>query len=239
MPQHRSRRAVQVAVVRLGFGKLVRVWGAVRQITRPVADENLPHATNPKARDERFVHSSGKRAGLPRHPKHPRRRLLGRAHARARWRTSRSPASRVGAVPELVRALAFVKKAAARANAKLGVLDAQRADAIAARLRRPDRRRAARPVRRRRDPGRRRHLDQHERQRGDRQPRARAPGSRRAASYAAPAPERPRQRLAEHQRRLPDGAAPGGLGRHRRAARARWPSCAAPSRPRRPSSAAC
>ena len=32
--------------------------------------------------------------------------------------------------PELIRALAFVKKAAARANAKLGVLDARRADAI-------------------------------------------------------------------------------------------------------------
>ncbi len=32
--------------------------------------------------------------------------------------------------PELIRALAFVKKAAARANAKLGVLDARRAEAI-------------------------------------------------------------------------------------------------------------
>jgi len=36
----------------------------------------------------------------------------------------------IGIVPDLVRALAFVKKAAARANAELGVIDAQRAGAI-------------------------------------------------------------------------------------------------------------
>ena len=37
----------------------------------------------------------------------------------------------VGQWPELVRALAFVKKAAARANTELGVLDAEHAAAIA------------------------------------------------------------------------------------------------------------
>src|SRR5947207_14728572 len=36
----------------------------------------------------------------------------------------------VAQMPELVRALAFVKKAAARANQKLGVIDAARAGAI-------------------------------------------------------------------------------------------------------------
>src|SRR5204863_372617 len=36
----------------------------------------------------------------------------------------------VAQVPELVRALAYVKKAAARANAELGVIDAPRANAI-------------------------------------------------------------------------------------------------------------
>ena len=36
----------------------------------------------------------------------------------------------VAQMPELVRALAFVKKAAAQANLKLGVLDAERANAI-------------------------------------------------------------------------------------------------------------
>jgi aspartate ammonia-lyase len=36
----------------------------------------------------------------------------------------------VATMPELVRALAYVKKAAAQANAKLGVIDAARADAI-------------------------------------------------------------------------------------------------------------
>ncbi|HYP82144.1 aspartate ammonia-lyase [Variovorax sp.] len=40
--------------------------------------------------------------------------------------------TRVSAMPDLVRALAFVKKAAARANAELGVIDAQRAQAIKA-----------------------------------------------------------------------------------------------------------
>ena len=36
----------------------------------------------------------------------------------------------VATMPEMVRALAFVKKAAARANAQLGVIDATRARAI-------------------------------------------------------------------------------------------------------------
>jgi hypothetical protein len=73
------------------------------------------------------------------------------------------------------------------------------------RRRRGDRRRPAPgPVPHRRVPDRVRHLEQHERERGDRHsrgPRARPPG----------APQRPRQRLAELQRRVPVGDRPGRL----------------------------
>ena len=104
-----------------------------------------------------------------------------------------------------VRALAYVKKAAAQANAELEVpRRRQIADAIAEGVRRNSRRQAARSVRRRHDPGRRRHLDEHERQRGDRQPRPRTDGPRQGR-IPAPAPERPRQLLAVHQRRLSHG----------------------------------
>ena len=91
----------------------------------------------------------------------------------AAWKTSRSPAFRLRHFEHFVRALAYVKKAAALANCELGVLDPQTAGRHREGLRRDHRRQAARPFRRRHDPGRRRHLDQHERQRGHRQPRAR------------------------------------------------------------------
>ena len=85
----------------------------------------------------------------------------------------------------------------------LGCLDAEIARRHRKGLRRDPRRQAPRPFRRRHDAGRRRHLDQHERQRGDRQPRPRAAGPRQGR-VPAPAPQRPRELLAVHQRRLPD-----------------------------------
>jgi hypothetical protein len=45
MSQHRPGLAVQVAVVGLRFGSLVRERGAGRQIARPLAAENLDPAT--------------------------------------------------------------------------------------------------------------------------------------------------------------------------------------------------
>ena len=123
----------------------------------------------------------------------------------------------VSCMPELIKSLAFVKKAAARTNFELGVLDAERTQFIERAVRRADRGQASRAVRGGRDPGRCRHFDQHECERGDRQSRARADGPATRPLRAA-ASQRPCQRVAEHQRCLPDGAAPGCLVRHRRAA---------------------
>ena len=89
--------------------------------------------------------------------------------------------------PYFVKALGYVKKAAAMANRDLGVLDAKIADAIIKALRPRHLRRDDGPVRHRLHPGRRRHLDQHERQRGDRQPRARNRSATRRASTSTSA----------------------------------------------------
>ena len=71
------------------------------------------------------------------------------------------------------------------------------------------RRDARRALPGRRVPDRLRHLVEHERQRGDRQPRRRDP--RRGARQQARAPQRPRQRRAVLQRRVPDRGAPRRL----------------------------
>ena len=81
-------------------------------------------------------------------------------------------------------AFAFVKKAAALANAELGVLGEDKRDAIAQACDEIIAGQASRPVRRRHGPGRRGHLDQHERQRGDRQPRSGDPRARAQGQYA-------------------------------------------------------
>ena len=81
----------------------------------------------------------------------------------------------------VVHALALIKAAAARVNAELGVLDAERAEAIEAAARGGRRRPARRPVPDRRLPDRLGHLDQHERQRGGRP--ARAPADRARAVH--------------------------------------------------------
>jgi hypothetical protein len=54
-----------------------------------------------------------------------------------------------------------------------------------------------------------------------------------------PAPQRSRQRLAEHQRRVPHGGAAGLVVRHRRPAGIDGYPCAGVSRPRPPNSATC
>src|SRR5258706_9510233 len=83
------------------------------------------------------------------------------------------------------------------------------------RLRGDPRGEAARRIRRRRDPGRRRHPDQHERQRGGVQPRARADGKEKGRLRVA-ASARPRQPVAEHQRRLSDGDQAGAALRNKK-----------------------
>ena len=60
----------------------------------------------------------------------------------------------IGRYPDLIRALAVVKQAAARTNADLGLLSTAQGQAIEARMRGDPRRRPRRPVRRRRHPGR-------------------------------------------------------------------------------------
>ena len=90
------------------------------------------------------------------------------------------PISGLTMPPAIVHALALVKAAAARVNAELGALDAERAAAIEAAAREVAARPARRPVPDRRLPDRVGHLDQHERQRGGRP--AGAPADRARAS---------------------------------------------------------
>ena len=90
--------------------------------------------------------------------------------------------------PYFVKALGYVKKAAAMANRDLGALDAKVAEAIIRGLRSRHRRRHDGSVRHRLHPGRRRHLHQHERQRGDRQSRARNCSASRRATTSTSAP---------------------------------------------------
>ena len=73
----------------------------------------------------------------------------------------------------VARWLGRIKAAAARVNGELGLLDADKAERIAAAADRDRGRRARRPVPDRRLPDRLRHLVEHERERGDRGPRRR------------------------------------------------------------------
>ena len=79
--------------------------------------------------------------------------------------------------PDLIKALAMVKLAAARANFDCGQFGATILTRHRGRLPGTHRRQAPRRVPARRLPGRRRHVDEHERQRGHRQPGARADGA--------------------------------------------------------------
>ena len=97
--------------------------------------------------------------------------------------------------------LGRIKGAAARANAELGKLDPELADAIAARRRRGGRRRPRRAVPDRRLPDRLGDLVEHERQRGH----GRAGRRWRAR-------QRPRQHGPVLQRRVPQRGAPRGAG---------------------------
>ena len=106
------------------------------------------------------------------------------------------PISGLTMPPPIVHALALIKAAAARVNAELGALDADRAardrGGGAGGRRRP----ARRPVPDRRLPDRLGHLDQHERQRGGR------PAGAPAVRPRHP-PQRPRQRRPVLQRHVP------------------------------------
>ena len=115
----------------------------------------------------------------------------------------------------LVRALATVKQAAARANRGLGLLDGRPGGGDRARLRAGAARRAARPVLRRRRAGRRGHEHQHERQRGHRQ-RGAGAARPRAGPLRRDPPDRRREPQPVHERRLSDGDPTGGRRRARR-----------------------
>ncbi len=141
-----------------------------------------------------------------------------RVPADALWRaqTQRAvenfPISGRGLEPAHIRALAQIKGAAAEVNAELGVIEPDLAEAIAGARQGGGRGAAQRTVPRRHVPDRLRHLVEHERQRGDRD------AGVAAARRALCPPERPRQRLAVVQRRVPvvDPSGGGGGGEPRR-----------------------
>ncbi len=114
----------------------------------------------------------------------------------------------------VVRWLGRIKGAAARANADLGLLDADLAQRIARRGRRDRAGPPRRPVPDRRLPDRLGHVVEHERQRGHRH-----------AGRRGRAPQRPRQHGPVLQRRVPERRPPGraGGGDAPAAARARAP----------------
>src|SRR6266705_1135113 len=114
---------------------------------------------------------------------------------------------------EMVRAVARIKIAAARANAELQEFDSKKADAVVA---------AAEEVLAGKLDGQ---FVSHERQRGDREPRLRAPG-REARQLLAGPPERPGQHGPVDERRDPHGDAPGRA--HARRPRARGAGGAGP-----------
>ncbi len=131
------------------------------------------------------------------------------------------PISGLRPLREFVRAVVWIKKAAAMTHRETGRLDGTLADAIVAAADEVLAGKYRRPLRRGRVPGGRRHIAQHERQRGAGQPRQRT-ARREARRVQAGAPERPRQHGPVHQRRDPDGDPPGGArspGRARRRVR--------------------
>ena len=105
---------------------------------------------------------------------------------------------------DLVRGLAMVKQASARANRDIGALDPYKADLIDRASQLVIDGAVPRPVRRGRHPGRCRHLDQHERERGHHQHRARARRPR-EGRLRLPVADRRHEPQPVHERRLPDG----------------------------------
>ena len=96
-----------------------------------------------------------------------------------------------------IRALAQIKAACAKANAELGILEQDMADAIVAAAEEVATGAARRPVPDRRLPDRLGHVEQHEHQRGPRLAGHEVARPRRP-------PQRPRERQPVVQRRLPD-----------------------------------
>ena len=140
--------------------------------------------------------------------------------------------------PELVMALACVKQAAAIANSELGLLDERRAHAI---------RLACEEVREGKlleefvvdviqgGAGTSSNMNANEVICN----RALELLGHREGRVPAPAPARPRQPVAEHQRRLSDRGQARAAVRHPAAAAATWRCCASPSKRRPPSSPRC
>ncbi len=108
--------------------------------------------------------------------------------------------------PNVIKAFAMVKLAAARANFDCGQFSAEILKGIEGACQELIDGQAPRRVPPRRLPGRGRHLDQHERERGDREPGPRADGPQEGRVQVLQ-PPRPRQLLAVHERRLSDLAA--------------------------------
>ena len=135
----------------------------------------------------------------------PGRRRSGARRPSGRSRTSRSRADR--STGGSIRALALIKAEAAAVNAGAGRAGRRRAASptpSATAAEEVAEGTLGRPVPHRRVPDRLGHLVEHERQRGDRPPR-------RASARVEPAgaPQRPRQRRAVVQRRVPVGHPPG------------------------------
>ena len=118
--------------------------------------------------------------------------------------------------PNVIKAFAMVKLAAARAELRLRPVLGGDPEGHGGGLPGADRGEAPRRVPPGRLPGRGRHLDQHERERGDREPGPRADGPQEGRVQVLQ-PPRPRQLLAVHERRLSDLAARRDGPRERRA----------------------
>ena len=121
--------------------------------------------------------------------------------------------------PDLIRALAMVKLAAARANFECGQFGKEILAGIEGACQEIIDGKLHDQFHARRVPGRRGHLHQHERQRGHREPRSGADGPV-EGRLSALRPARSRQRVSIDERRIPDGA-PRRHGARQRAARRR------------------
>ena len=164
-----ARRSSRLLAERDGEPVLYAGWAAI-----DAAEKAAGEAARPSARQARAPGTScwrrhaGDLLGYDRLARATAdaARSCGAARRRRRSPTSRSPASRSPST--VARWLGRIKAAAARVNAELGLLDADKAERIAAAARPGRRRRARRPVPDRRLPDGLRDQLEHERERGDR-----------------------------------------------------------------------
>ena len=107
--------------------------------------------------------------------------------------------------PDFIKALAMVKLRRRAREPRVRTVRRDHPSRHRGRLPGNDRRQTSRSVPARRLPGRRGHVDEHERQRGHRQSRARADGPP-EGRVPLLRPARSRERVAVHQRRVPNRA---------------------------------